>query len=257
MTNQQAQVQDRIIEKIKKLLAVANSNATGNGVEHEQETAMRQAHAMLAKHNLQMADIFDDKEDRDVVEIAEEFPCPWRRVVAGALARLYFCTFYWEQVPNKQKYKFCFVGLESNATTAMEMTKFLLKSILQESEKQRKAKGEVTGWGTSFRNAAGTRISARCSTIRAEAEADPTLNLPAPTTSDSTALTIVSVYKNEEEANDAFIEKILGLNLRTKKIGGKLLDRDGAVAGDAYGRKVNLGTQIGSSKNTAVAALPA
>jgi hypothetical protein len=249
--------QERVIEKIKKLLAVVNSTATGNGVEHEQETAMRQAHALLAKHNLTMGDVLDEKEDRDLAVIAEEFPDPYRRVIAIAAANLFFCKFYWEQVPGKQKYKFCFVGLESNAETAKHMCIYLIQSVSRESDRQRKEQGTSAGWGTTFRNAAATRIAARCAAIRADAEADQTLNQSAiPGASNSRALTLVSHYENESKANDDFIEKILGINLKTKKLGGKLLDGGAAAKGDAYGRKVSLNKQVTGTPTPSAAALP-
>lgn len=228
-------------------MAVATNGATGNGVEHEQEIAMRQAHALLAKHNLSMVDVIDVKEDRDEVVIDEEFPCPFRRVIAIAVANLFFCKFYWSKVPNKQKYKFCFIGLESNAETAKYMTIFLIKSLSVESERQRKANQESVGWGTTFRNAAASRIANRCSAIRAEAER-ASKDAQAQTASDCRALSIVSLYESEEKANANFIDQILGLKLRTKKLGGKLMDRDAAIKGDSYGRNVSLSQQIVSSK---------
>jgi hypothetical protein len=242
----------RAIDKIKKLLAVANNTATGNGVEHEQETAMRQALALLAKHNLSMADVADnlDKEDRDVAEIDEEFPCPWRRVVAGAIARMMFCQFFFTAVPGKQKYKFSFVGLESNAEAAKSMTQWLLKSVYQESMKRQKDQGQTVAFGTTFRNAAGDRISTRCHEMRMEAEQAPEYN-------GGHALALTSLYKQELEANDVFIEKILGLKVKTKKVKGEIKDRDGLRQGVDFGNKVNLSSQLGTAKVAPVASLGA
>ena len=48
-------MEDKIIDKIAKLLAVANGNAAGG--EHERDTAMRMATKLLIKHNLSMVDI--------------------------------------------------------------------------------------------------------------------------------------------------------------------------------------------------------
>ena len=45
---------DRAVDKIKKLLALANDS---RGNEQERDTALRQAHALLVKHNLDMADV--------------------------------------------------------------------------------------------------------------------------------------------------------------------------------------------------------
>ena len=42
-----------IIEKIRKLLALANGTGAA---DQERESALRMAHALLAKHNLSMSD---------------------------------------------------------------------------------------------------------------------------------------------------------------------------------------------------------
>lgn len=238
--------QDRIIDKIKKLLAVANNGASGNGVEHEQEIAMRQALALLAKHNLEMSDVADnlDKEDREVIEIAEEFPCPWRRVVAGAVAGLFFCKFFWTQVPNKQKYKFSFVGLESNAEAAKSMTEWLLKSIYKESMKRQKEQGQTVAFGTSFRNAAGNRINDRCYQMRQEAE-------QAPEYKGTYALALTNLYQQEQEANDNFLDKVMGVQLKVKKIKGDIKSLAGLKQGRDYGDKINLSNQLTNSKAAA------
>ena len=45
---------EKILDKVKKLLAVANNEAATEG---ERDNALRMAHNMLAKHNLAMADL--------------------------------------------------------------------------------------------------------------------------------------------------------------------------------------------------------
>ena len=237
---------EKAIDKVRKLLKVADSGATGNGVEHEQETALRQALAIMAKHNLSMADIeeVEEKEDRDNIEIAEEFPCPWRRVLAGAVAKLFFCTFVFIKVPNKQKYKFIFVGLESNAITAKEMTQYLIKSVFKESYRQQKERNETVAFGTTFRNAAANRIAVRCNALMEEAQADTSLV-------SGRALTLTSVYEQEEKLNLNYIDKVMGMPLVEKKIKGEYKSRSGLAAGTDYGNKVNLNRQLSAPKATA------
>lgn len=45
---------DKILDRIRKLLAMANDE---RGNDNERETALRQAHAMLTKHGLELADV--------------------------------------------------------------------------------------------------------------------------------------------------------------------------------------------------------
>lgn len=235
--------QDRIIDKVRKLLAVANDSATGNGVEHEQETAMRQALAMLAKHNLSMSDItdLDEKEDRDCIEITDEYPCPWRRVIAQAVARMFFCQYFKTQVPNKQKYNYSFVGLESNAITAKEMVLFLMKSVNAESLRRQKEQNEGVAFGTTFRNAAANRIAARCDALRKETESDASLNV-------GSALVMANYYEQEMLMNDSYISKVLGIKLKTKSVKGQIKSVSGAQQGVAFGNNVSLNRQV--SNNT-------
>lgn len=231
----------KIIDRIRNLLKVANNDATGNGVEHERDIAMKRALTLLAKHNLSMADVaVEDKEDRDSAEL-EEFPCPFRRVVGNAIAEMYFCKFFFIKIPNKQKYMFHFVGLESNCNTAKEMTAYLIKSICQESTiKQREAQA-ASAWGTTFRNAASRRISERCAEFRAEAEAESAVEAQ----STGTALVLANLYETEKVANENYIVKVLNItDLKPKTV--KLMNKSQSAAaqGRKFGDNVSLSNQI-------------
>jgi len=241
------QDQDKIIDRIRKLLKHANDNASG--AEAERDTAMRMAMKLLAMHNLSMSQVeMEDKEDRDQTFI-EEFPDPFRRVVAEAIAKLFFCKFYSGQVPNKQKRYFYFVGLESNATTAAEMTSWLLKSIYSESQRAQKANGNAHGFGTTFRNAAAIRISERCDAIRADAvkEDEETRGSEDQTVSASTQLALSTLYENEQAANEAYIRDILKIELKTKNSTLHKKSKKADEMGREFGDKVNLDKQIAAT----------
>lgn len=235
MTNQAAN--DKVIDKIKKLLNHANDNAAGS--EHEREVAMKMALKLLAKHNLEMKDIqdADTKEDRDEVHY-EEFPDPFRKMIAGAIAELYFCKFYSVPVPGKQKRHFHFVGLESNCNTAMSVAQYVIKSVTRESHVRglQEATAEKRhGWGTSFRNTAADQIGIRCARYRAEEQQEQE------TESTGTALVLANYYEAEKTANANFIEHILGIKLTTKKLNPKIKSVSAAIQGREFGDKVNLG----------------
>lgn len=237
--------QDKIISRIQKMLAIANDKAVGN--EHERETAMSQVLNLLAKHNISMSEVQsnEEKEDRDILEIAEEFPCPWRRTLAHAIAALYFCRFFFQKIDGKQKYKFTFVGLESNVITAKEMTQYLIKSVYKESIRLRKEKNESVAYETTFRNTAAERIAERCQILREEAEKDIQAEQPV---SGSTALTLSSLYKQESEANENYIKTILNIDITIKKNLPQFKSRAGIKDGYQYGDKVNLNKQISQNK---------
>lgn len=241
---------DKVIDKIRKLLNHANDTAADS--EHERDTAMRMALKLLAKHNLDMSDIADleHKEDREMIS-AEHFPCPFRRIVAHAIAKLYFCEFYYQKVPNKQKSLFCFVGLESNAITASEMTKYLVKSLDLESARRLKENGMSTRWGTDFRNAAAHRIADRCETIRQEAETEQEAE------STGTALVLANLYEQEEALNGNFIVQVLGItNLKKKTIRTKFVSGSAVAQGREFGDNVNLSNQLKDSTAKAKSAAP-
>lgn len=251
------QDQDKIIDRIRKLLKHANDNASG--AEAERDTAMRMAMKLLAMHNLSMSQVeMEDKEDRDQTFI-EEFPDPFRRVVAEAIAKLFFCKFYSGQVPNKQKRYFYFVGLESNATTAAEMTSWLLKSIYSESQRAQKANGNAHGFGTTFRNAVAIRISERCDAIRSEAEQEDVAAREAAEqagTSDATALALSTLYANEQAANESYIKDILKIELKTKNSTLHKKSKKADEMGREFGDKVNLNKQIPTTPKADDSAAP-
>lgn len=224
---------DKILDKIRKLLNVGNDS---RGNEQERETAMRQALKMLAIHNLEMKDVqnMDDKEDRDEVHY-EEFPDPFRKVIANAIAQLYFCRFYPTKVQGKQKTFFHFVGLESNCNAAKEVAAFVIRSVYTESQRQQNSVGGgAHSYGTTFRNAAGMRIVERCEQMRKDEEKEQEA------TSTGTALVLASLYDQEEKANENFIEKVLDIKLKSKK--HRLVNKNAKAhaEGREYGDKVNL-----------------
>lgn len=231
---------EKALDRIKLLLATGTDERAN---ESEREIAMRMALKLLAAHNLEMADTMTTvtKEKRDT-ETMEQYTCPWRRTVAGAIARMFFCNYFYQGIPGKQKTLYTFVGLESNAKTAVEMTKYLIASITKEGLKKKRELKANAAFETSFFNAAAARISQRCIQMQREAEME---NTPQ---SGSTALALVNVYEQEREANVKFIAEELGIKLRVKATSLKSLDSQGTRMGDEFGKNVSLSNQIGHHK---------
>lgn len=243
---QNQQVSEKVMDKIRKLLAHAKDNAAGG--EHERDTAMRMALKLLAKHNLEMKDVQDmeDKEDRDEVHY-EEFPDPFRKFIANAIAELYFCQFYHTKVAGKQKNNFHFVGLESNCYAAKEISAFVIRSVYTESQKQQNTVGGgVHGYGTTFRNAAAQRIRERCTEMRKAEESEQE------TVSTGTALVLANIYEQEAQANSNFIEKVLEVKLKTTKHRLSNKSAKANAEGREFGDKVNLSSKLLDAKENAV-----
>ena len=233
-------MEDKIIDKIAKLLAVANGNAAGG--EHERDTAMRMATKLLIKHNLSMVDITGKTkgEARESAE-AEHYTDPWRRVCAGAIARLYFCGFFTSKIAGKQKLMYTFIGLQSNIETARDIAGYVIKSIDREAKRLRKEQGQPASFETSFMNAAAGRIGARCDALRAEAEAETQAEQAA---NAGNALVLANYYDSEKLANDEYVAFTMNIKLKSKPNRLTNLNNDGFVKGRKFGEDLSLNNQL-------------
>jgi len=148
--------QESAINKIQKTLAI--QRVIDNSVESDRDNTMKLVMADLVTHNVAMANLQDplDKEDREDLVIDEEFPCPFRRDIALAVAEMCMCRFFSTNLSPKQKYKFTFVGLETNVAAAKAMAIYLIKDVYQESVRLRQEKNETTAFETKFRNDSAT-----------------------------------------------------------------------------------------------------
>lgn len=237
--SEQEQPTEKILTKIRKLLAVANGNAEGG--EHERDTAMKMALRMLTKYNLDMAQFANqaDREDRKAVQ-ETFYAYPWMRWVANAVAELYFCKFYSSTIPQYKRI-YTFVGLESNANAALDMTRWIIKSIQKEALAERRRRGEGEPFENSFLNAAGKRVAWRCDEMKVqgikEQEQEKT---------PGTALVLANFYDTEAQANARHIEVVLNVKFaKPKKSTARESHAIGKLAGDRYGQQINLSRQIG------------
>ena len=228
----------RVVDKVRKLMAVAKGTADGG--DHERDTAMRMALSMLAKHNLSMADLEQPMEGRKAAT-DQYHSTPWMRIVGFALAELYFCSFFIASVGGKNKRTYTFVGLEGNVATAREMTGWVIRSVQAEANAQARAAGQGETWANSFRKGAANRIASRCRELRAEAE-----RANAGQASSGTSLVLASLYDTEKTANSAYIADQLGVKLVTKQTITRNNSVAGIMAGDTYGRSLSLNKQVAS-----------
>lgn len=224
---------NRIIEKVRKLLALANDNGASEG---ERDNAMRMAYAFLAKHNLTEDDL-EIKEIRELITMIG-FSQPWARSIAMSLAKLCFCNYY---IVRGTKFKHNFVGKASNAVTAQLMTDYVVRSVQREAGKLMRAGNFSNTWHGSFCKGAAAEIALKSVAMRKSQEQD---NSTAP----GTGLVIVALYKSEAEANATFIKEQMGINLTTSKGRSQTYTRDGFNAGAAFGKTVNLSRQVGGNE---------
>ncbi len=86
---------DKIINRIKKMMALANDPGASDG---ERDNALRMAYATLAKYNLAMEDVQGKPtgpQEARATRFVEAYGRPWALSLAQAVAKLFFCTYYY------------------------------------------------------------------------------------------------------------------------------------------------------------------
>lgn len=127
--------EEKIVNRIKKMMALANDPAASDG---ERENALRMSYALLAKYNLDMADVQGQPtgpQEARRGQAAEFYGRPWAVSVAAAVGDLFFCKYYYRS-SGKNTAIHTFVGKESNALSAVEVAESLVRSIYQEATRK-------------------------------------------------------------------------------------------------------------------------
>jgi hypothetical protein len=87
--------EDKIFERIKKMLALANDLAASEG---ERENALRMAYNTMAKYNLDMAAVEahgKKAEEQRINFQNDSWSWLWARQVNQIIGRLFFCKYYY------------------------------------------------------------------------------------------------------------------------------------------------------------------
>lgn len=140
---------ERVIDKIKKLYALANNNTSAE----EAADAALKAQALMAKYNLSQAEISDaiiaDKEDITTASVDVVAGRKWKFDLARIIARNFRCTLFFNG-----RRRINFYGYETDTIAASETFKFLFnhghKLADSEQTKVYKQKGTTTGVYNSF-----------------------------------------------------------------------------------------------------------
>lgn len=228
----------RILDKVRKMLNLANDAGASEG---ERDNALRMAHALLAKHNLDMSQVDmsgggqGEARGEDHIKVRSKM---WMAHVANAVAKLMFCTCY--MTKRHDGLELTYIGRISNVTTAKEMTDYLIESIRREGAKF--AKGDSRAH-LSFNKGATARIVDRCTVLRVDAER------ASQGASTGTSLVLASVYKTELQANQDYLAS---KGIRLGKVrGGRqgVTDATAYAAGSQYGNSVSLNRQVKGAGN--------
>lgn len=236
----------RLMARVQKLLNLAND---AGATEGERDNAMRMAHAILAKHNLDLAAcIATGEEGRVAADAAEPRidhtavfgAWPWALQVCLSVADLFFCTYVTSKGRSAHFGTHYFIGRTSNATTAALVAEFVVKSIRREACAQMRRQGEGNAFLRAFCWGAQAAVAER---VR-ELKKNPEQTAQATNAGPGTALVLASVYDTEQEANRRYMMQRWE-TLRTSRDRSRPVNNWGALQqGKAYGATVSLRPQM-------------
>ena len=162
-------VNEKIIERVKKLLSLANSNNV-----NESESAMLKAQELMAKYKLSIKDVDVKEKNNEVVDIISDFEytirSQWKGTVALVIGENFGCHVYAKVVyknGRKNRLKVCFIGEEENVEIVKIVYEYALKVCderISKIQKDYKKKGlSTTGIPQSYGIGFATGLKAKYS----------------------------------------------------------------------------------------------
>jgi len=209
----------RLIDKIKKLLSMANNNPN----KHESEIAMRRANKLLKEHDLTMLSLSEVEEEQISMSV-EGGVTPWTRIIYRSVAKLYSCQYF---VTHKFSEKMhVVVGNESNRVTTTLIAEQLIDIIRKESR----------GKGNGFRNSASMSVENTCLDILAENARNSEEVIAG------TGLVPVDIHNKRVSANSDFCSKHFNLS------SGRGSRLSGSSAGSAFGAGLSVNIRMSNKR---------
>ena len=229
-----------VIDRVRKLMALANDAGAAEG---ERDNALRMAHNLLTKYNLELSDVGEKEkiEPRDL-HSRTYYGRPWARVASGAVAELFFCEYLYVGAGDAKLTRHYFIGRESNATTAMMMAEFIVNSIAREGKRRNSLEGTGrNAWYRSFCTGAAYRLVSRVKEMMKETppEAQP-----------GTALVLASLYQQERSANLAVRDDKFP-SLRKGRTGKREFRGDALDSGRRFADTIPLNRQVTGQRRLA------
>ena len=148
MNNQHAKnitsEQESVLNKVKKLLSLANNNSC---IE-EAENSMLKAQELLAKYSLTMQDLVEEKEDNVSKILIDESQRVvwWKGTLAMIIADNFRCVAY------KSRSGIHLIGLEEDIAIATEVYNYAVRIIDVQSKKFAKNHSYLAGTATQIKN---------------------------------------------------------------------------------------------------------
>lgn len=203
---------EKIIERIKKLLALANNNPS----ESEAQSAMAKAQELLEAWNLDAATIGKTAQGRPRKDQKQKGGLyGWQRNLWKAVAELNFCA-HWsiKGLERGSTYEHRLLGSHANVVSTQVMAEYLQQAIERLAQTWAKEQGFLSVFvkdAIAYREGMALRIVARLNDLRrekrAEAERQRRENEAAskhPAFTGS-ALTILDVMEDEADLNNDYM----------------------------------------------------
>jgi hypothetical protein len=214
-----------MLEKIKKLLALAQDKCNVN----ESALAAQMAQRLLAEHNLSIADLPQERQERcepDVMDGVEE---SWERTLGSIVARANYCRAVHSQNIVNGDRKFILVGRPSNVQVVKYLYAYLRSEISKLADHAKRTQGQGDrSFKSGFINGCLHEVKAKLNAMK-QVE-----------TSSCTALTVRLDQEAEDKMHDIFPR------LRTTRATCRI--NAGYGAGQRAGR--NMGIHAGVTANT-------
>ena len=231
--------QERILEKVRKLLAIADAGR--NDCENERATAMRQAHALLAKHGLEMAQVGDIDAQTDFLgalvkgTFAMRTKGVWEAGIYNAIAKMNGCTCVRSPSRNGEPAKVYIFGRKVKAEVIRQMSIYVVESVLREA---RKLGHPVVSFGIGAWSGVSKQVDGILANMqRGQIDGE---QLPQ-----STALMVVDQHK--QSLIDATRIRDEAFPRLTTGRGSRVSNGSAYHAGRAYGSSIGLNSQVGQS----------
>ena len=174
--------QNKLIERIKKLLALSANNPN----PHEAQVALKRAQKLLAENDMSMTSLAE-VEDESVGESHGKNVQRWSRTIYSAITELYQCEYIINPNPPARH---IVIGTLANRTTAILIINYVLKAIRIESK----------GKPTSFRNGAALGVYQSCQKILEDEKKNKEVIIPG------TGLITADICLVRCSANNRFIK---------------------------------------------------
>lgn len=238
-TNSTASAQEKIMDRVKKMMAIANCAGASEG---ERDNALRMSYNLLAKYNLTMVDVdaaVREKEDPRQATCAPGWSMTWAKHIYHSMADLFFCSYFSSTKINAAKCQHYIVGKESNATTARLMAEYIVTSILKET--RTRYGHALVPEARAFSIGAMNKLSQRVKELKKQAQDEQQ-------TVRGTALVLANLYQSEKQANQLIVDS--QFNVRIKPTRTKSVNATAYNEGKEFGAGINLSPQVGASRST-------